>query len=292
MVMFLKFKNVFVFVCIVFFLAVKVDGLYSMNPTIFYIDTNKVAHLGEKSYDLARYSINRISILKKVFNRIYFYADDFGKNIRWFLYYNINDEKMYVSCNQVYAGDNCGADFAENRKDVIKDCPLNNGSFKVTSIETSISELQILNLSPVLDFNNDSRIYSPAYMSLIRENKGIEETMKDNIFSIKEGYNYLYPTIIDDRYILYIQGMSNIQFSFNTNIDMIRKIKIFDTKKKMDLPYVLDVKNAVKVYINFRTMELLILSQKYNDEFYKVFIYSIINNSMRYTGTYMGACWV
>lgn len=286
----------FVFLLLVTF---SFQLLNAQNKThVLIVDTNNVVRVDDKEVYVFDSRIGVDYYGKKIDDKIYLMTDDVLNNERIYYFYDLKSDKMYQYCkhivmtksffdysiHEIRDGDTCLISLRDGGNSI---------QFVNKSFESLITYFSIVNYQMrISDFMNGFVSYSPSYRSLQIVKNGKNVILKDNMFSIKHGFNFVYSTIVNGDYIIYIEGVENPLLADDQSIPQKRKIKVFDVLKNIELDYELVFFDAYKIDYNKATLELLVMTKGYNENFSTVYVYSLLKNKCCILGKYQYVCWL
>ncbi len=265
---------------------------------LFIVDTNNMVIIDNKPlYKLG----NKLDVdynTKKIDNKIYLTTVNLIDNERAFYVYDLKFGTIHLYCKHIISStsifnysiyeirgkDTCLFSFRDGGNSI---------QFANKSLESLITYFSIVeHFMRITDFSEGHLSYTPAFRTLQIVKNGKKVLLKENMFSVKHGYNFVYSNIVNDDFVIYIEGVENPLLAINQSIPQERKIKIFDIKRMVDLDFKLRIFDAWRVYFNKNTFELLILTKGYHDDFYTATCYSIFEKKYYTIGDCRHACWL
>jgi len=267
---------------------------------VFYIDTNYIAHFNDTTIDLNEKVYDNISLIKKVENHVYFYSDSPNYKTRIFFKVYVDNKRINETCKH-----DIGALATENYnsssfgvKEVRSDGINRFVSFKSNnpmdySVESFITKKEFELSGPSWDYEDKLFVFSKLGANLKYEYKNRTKVFVESRggSSIKRGGSIGFPTIVNNRYIIYIYGVEHNGSILHKKFGFKKLIRVYDRELDKDLDVELEIEDAVKTYYDNDGRMLLVLVKNSNDKGYDLYQYSVVNGSKEYKGRVLGACY-
>lgn len=275
----------------------SVNFAYGLNEVLL-VDTNRTLIINNDSLSIPALINKEVSLLKKNNNKIYFYST--SKNELTREYFAINPEALLIEkLGQIKLeipnnkGKSKEVELLIGKRTFIFDI---NDLMLPNIIYQAKIEMLVFNWPYDFDLRNKILVYSEGMITMDYYYQNQVHKMKKSTAiaggGLKIGKGFYYPTIVEGRYIIYIEGEEDTDLIYGKK-KHLRSIKVYDILNKEDIGGEMKFYNVEKCYYNTKSMQLMILTKENSSNiYYQMYVYSFTTNKLKPYEAVLGACWL